>query len=311
MAMTCKQQQEKVEETVLQPIDKWVQKQEQQCRNEQCNWWMLCLNKLFCWIVWTLVKITLWVTTLVVRWVYRTICTLVSLVVGLVAWIFGDSTLITQAIADLWELVKDGFYTFVGAVIYYALFIVDGIQSILGIQEKKRPLTERERGLLWKVFRNSLNYNAISIVNGKAGILGVSGRPFTMGFTIYMPSNNDALLVHECVHVWQFQFEGTKYIGNSALNQLDSMLINKGYEPYSWTNWISAGNSWYTLKSAEAQAQFIQDVFTEGEFVFIDKTIPSDSTPGAFFREEEETGHNKFSDYTAIANEAWRIIRTG
>jgi hypothetical protein len=209
------------------------------------------------------------------------------------------------------EMVKDGLCTIVGAVIYYALFIVDGIQSILGIQKRKRPLTERERGILWKVFRNSLNYNAISIVNGKAGILGVSGRAFTMGFTIYLPTNNEAVLVHECVHVWQFQVEGTKYIGNSVLNQLDSMIINKGYEPYSWANWIGAGNSWSTLKSAEAQAQFIQDVFTKGEFVFIDKTIPSDSTPGAFFKEEEETGHNKFSDYTDIANEAWRIIRTG
>ncbi len=129
-------------------------------------------------------------------------------------------------------LVKDGFYTMVGAVIYYALYIVDGIQSILGIQKKKRPLSEEERAILWKVFRNSLNYNAISVVNGKAGILGVSGRAFTMGFTVYLPSNSDAFLVHECVHVWQFQVEGTKYIGNSALNQLESMLINRGYDPY-------------------------------------------------------------------------------
>lgn len=311
MALTCKQQQEKVEETVLQPIDKWVQKQEQQCRNEPCNWWTLCLNKLFCWIVWAMVKISLWVATLVVRWVYRTVCTLVSLVIGLVALIFGNGELIKQALGDLWELAKDGFYTFVGAIIYYALYIVDGIQSILGIQKKKRPLTEGERGILWKVFRNSLNYNAISIVNGKAGLLSSSGRAFTMGFKIYLPANNDATLVHECVHVWQFQFEGTKYIGNSVLNQLDSMLISKGYDPYSWVNWISAGNSWYTLKSAEAQAQFIQDVFTKGEFVFIDKTILPDKTHGAFFKEEEETGHNKFADYTGVANEAWRIIRTG
>ena len=315
MALTCKQQQEKIEETVLQPIDQWVQKQEQQCRNEPCNWWMLCLNKLFCWIVWTMLKITLWVTTLVVRWVYRTVCTLVSLVVGLVALIFGNVEIIKQALGDLWELVKDAFYTIVGAAIYGAIYIVDGIQSILRIQEKKRRLTERERGILWKVFRNSLNYNAISIVDGNAGLLSVSGRAFTMGFNIYMPSYNETTLVHECVHVWQFQFEGTKYIGNSALNQFDSMFISKGYKPYSWVNSISASNSWYTLKSVEAQAQFIEDVFTDGEFVFIDKTILPDKTPGAFFKEEKETGHNKFEykgvDFTGIANEAWRIIRTG
>src|SRR5436190_21788050 len=115
-------------------------------------------------------------------------------------------------------MVKDGLYRIVGAVIYYALYIVDGIQSILGIQKKKRRLTEQERGVLSKVFRNSLNYNAISIVDGKAGILSVSGRAFTMGFTIYLPANVEATLVHECVHVWQFQFGGTKYIGNSVMN---------------------------------------------------------------------------------------------
>ena len=209
------------------------------------------------------------------------------------------------------KLAKDGLCTIVGAVIYYALYIVDGIQSILGIQNKKRRLTERERGILGKVFRDSLNYSAISIVDGKAGLLSISGRAFTMGFTIYMPSSDDETLVHECVHVWQFQSEGTRYIGNSALNQFDSMFIHKGYDPYSWVSWISAGNSWYTLKSAEAQAQFIEDVFRNGEFVFIDETIPTDTTLGAFFKEEDETGHNWFGDHTAIANDAWRIIRTG
>lgn len=64
MAMTCKEQQERVEETVLQPIDQWVEQQEQRCSTEPCNWWMLCLNKVVCWVVTTLVKVTLWVTTL-------------------------------------------------------------------------------------------------------------------------------------------------------------------------------------------------------------------------------------------------------
>jgi hypothetical protein len=311
----CKQQQEKIEETVLQPMDQWVQKQEQQCKNEPCKWWMLCLNKLICWIVWAAVKITVWVTAIAVRWVYRTVCTLVSLVVGLVALIFGNVEIIKQALSDLWELAKDAFYTSVGAVIYGAIYIVDGIQSILGIQKKKRKLTERERGVLWKVFRNSLNYNAISIVDGNAGLLGVSGRAFTMGFNIYMPSYSDTTLVHECVHVWQFQFEGTKYIGNSALNQFDSMFISKGYTPYSWVDAINAGNSWYTLKSVEAQAQCIEDVFSDGEFVYYDPALLADTTPGAFFKEDSRTGHNEFEyggdNYTRMANEAWRIIRTG
>lgn len=69
MAESCKQQQERIEETVLQPIDQWVERQEENCRNEPCIWWMLCLNKLVCAIVTVLAKVTLWVTTVVVRWV--------------------------------------------------------------------------------------------------------------------------------------------------------------------------------------------------------------------------------------------------
>ena len=315
MALSCKQQEEKIEETVLQPVDQWVQKQEQQCKDAPCNWWMLCLNKLICWIVWTAVKISLWVLTLVVRWIYRTVCTLVMLVVGLVALIFGNVDIIQQAFRDIWELVKDVFYTSIGVVIYYALLIVDGIQSILGIQKKKRPLTELERGILWKVFRNLLNYNAISIIDGNAGLLTMSNRALTMGFNIYLPSYSLKTLVHECVHVWQFQFEGTKYIGQSALTQLDSMLFSKGYHPYDWVGPISTTKSWYLLKSVEAQAQFIEDVFSGGKFIFLDKAILPDKSPGAFFKEDKETGHNNFEykgpDYTVIANEAWRILRTG
>src|SRR5438552_3386848 len=110
MAESCKQQQERIEESVLQPIDTWVTQQEQRCRDEPCNWWTLCLNKLLCWVVVGLVKVCLWVTTIIVRWVYRLVCTVVSLVIGLLALLVGDSTILAQAVKDLWELAKDGTY---------------------------------------------------------------------------------------------------------------------------------------------------------------------------------------------------------
>src|SRR3954451_21195270 len=100
MAESCKQQQERIEETVLEPIDTWVNQQEQKCRDERCNWWTLCLNKLFCWIVVVLVKVSLWVVTIVVRWVYRLVCTLVMLVIGLLALLIGNTAILAQAIGD-------------------------------------------------------------------------------------------------------------------------------------------------------------------------------------------------------------------
>jgi len=314
MAESCKQQQESIEETVLQPIDTWVTQQQQQCQDEPCNWWTLCLNKVFCWIVVALVKVSLWVTTIVVRWVYRLVCTIVMLVVGLVALLGGNSSILTQAIGDLWELIKDATYTVIGLVIFVALRIVDLVQSALGTQPGKRPLTERERSILFPIFRDSLNYNAIELVVGPAGILTTSGRAFTMGFTIYLPSYSEQTLVHECVHTWQFEFQGFRYIGNSTLNQLDSMVFDKGYQPYDWKTRLDAGDSWYTIKSAEAQAQFIEDVYAVGRFDFDAAGEPDDVTPGAFFNGNAKLGHNVFQwagmTYTEQANAAWRIIRT-
>jgi hypothetical protein len=315
MAESCKQQQERIEETVLQPIDTWVAQQEQQCRDEPCNWWMLCLNKVFCWIVVALVKVTLWVTTIVVRWVYRLVCTAVMLVVGLLALLTGDTTVLAQAVGDVWELIKDGTYAAIGLVIFVALRIVDLVQSALGLQPGKRHLTEHERSILAPIFRNSLNYNAIELVVGPAGILTTSGRAFTMGFTIYLPTYSEQTLVHECVHTWQFEFRGFQYIGNSALNQLDSIAFNKGYKPYDWKPRLDAGDTWYTLKSVEAQAKFIEDVYASGLFDFEEAGAPDDATPGAFFKEDAKLGHNVFqwsgTSYTEQANAAWRIIRTG
>jgi len=315
MAESCKQQQERIEETVLQPIDKWVAQQEQKCRNEPCNWWTLCLNKLFCWIVVALVKVSLWVTTLVVRWLYRMVCTVVSLVIGLLALLTGNTSLLGDALKDLWELTKDGIYAAIGTLIFVALRIVDLVQSAVGVQPSKRHVTEKERAILFPIFRNSLNYNAIELVVGSAGILTTSGRPFTMGFTIYLPAYSVQDLVHECVHTWQFEFRGFGYIGNSALNQLDQIAFHPSYDPYVWKTHLDAGDSWYTLKSAEAQAKFIEHVYALGRFDFAEPGVLDLVTPGAFFTEDADLGHNVFEfdtmPYTEQANAAWRIIRTG
>lgn len=314
MAMSCREQAERVEETVLQPVDQWVEQQEQRCRDEPCNWWTLCLNKLFCWMAVVLVKVTLWVVTITVRWVYRTVCTVVTAVVGLVALVFGNTDILLQALKDLWTLVKDSFYSAIGTVIFVALRIVDLVQTAFRLQPAKRRLTERERAILRPIFQESLNYNAIELVVGQAGILTAFGRAFTMGRTIYLPSYGEKTLVHECVHVWQFQFGGFRYIGNSALHQLDSLVFSRSYQLYSWRPRLDAGESWFTLGSVEAQAKFIEDVYEDGIFDFNDLELADETDPGAFFR-EDETGKNAFLVggvvYTLQANAAWRIVRTG
>ena len=313
--MSCKTEQEKVEEEVLQPVYQWVEQQEQRCREEECKWWMLCLNKLVCWLVTVLAKVTVWVLMVVVRWVYRVVCTVVKVVYGILAMFTLNFEPIEEAAGEVWELVKDVFYTATGFVIYYALRIVDIVQTAVGLQEKARKLTAAERRVLYPIFRDSLVYDLIRVVEGNAGLLGISGAPYTMGWTMYIPSTlYNGLLVHESVHIWQFQFEGTRYIGNSAFHQLDRKVFSPGYNPYVWRTRIDAGATWYTLGSAEAQAEFIEDVFLRGEFVPVDPEIPPDVGNGAFFREDAVAGMNQFIfegvNYTAQANDAWLIVRT-
>src|SRR5262249_27027997 len=148
------------------------------------------------------------ISKVVVRLVYTTVCTVVSLLIGLVALLFGNTDILVQAVKDLWQLAKDVFYTATGLVIFVALRLVDIFQSVFKLQPAKRRLTERERAILRPIFGESLYYDAIELVVGPAGILTTSGRAFTMGTTIYLPVYSEHTLVHECVHVWQFLYEG-------------------------------------------------------------------------------------------------------
>jgi len=257
-----------------------------------------------------MVKVVVWVTMLLIRVVYRIVCTVISLVLGLLALLIGNTDILEQAINDLVELAKDAFYFVLGALIFVALRIVDIFQSVARLQPAKRPLTKREREILRPIFDDSIFYNLIEVVDGSAGVLTFSGRAVTMSFTIYLPSYSERTLVHECVHVWQFQYGGFGYIGNSAMNQ----LLQGGAE-YDWKPGLDAGESWYTLQSIEAQANFVDDVWGEGHFNFADPGVPADFTPGAFFREEDAAlGSNAFirdgDIYTNQANDAWRILRT-
>lgn len=71
---------------------------------------------------------------------------------------------------------------------------------------------------------------------GFSGILSVSGRPFTLGNTIFAKGNDfttdygKSTLVHETAHVWQHQQRGTAYIVNSIFAQ-----IQHGSGAYDYT----------------------------------------------------------------------------
>ncbi|MCA8957176.1 MAG: hypothetical protein KDC87_13965 [Planctomycetes bacterium] len=105
----CREIQEWIEEKVSKPVEEWEDRQEERCKKEKCKWWMLCLNKLFCWLVWVTVKVVRWVVVTVGKWVTRTVCTLISLVIALVvALAVGLWNIVVGIVTWDWARVWDG-----------------------------------------------------------------------------------------------------------------------------------------------------------------------------------------------------------
>lgn len=66
-----------IQQEIITPLETWVSQEEQRCREQKCNYWCLCCNKWFCWLVTVLVSVITWVVTVVGKWVVETICRLI------------------------------------------------------------------------------------------------------------------------------------------------------------------------------------------------------------------------------------------
>jgi hypothetical protein len=185
----------------------------------------------------------------------------------------------------------------VGGTVAAAGRAVGAVQSAVGLQARARPLTDEEAAILRRVYRGALDVAPIRIVEGRSGLFGLSGRPFTLGNCIYLKKFDTArwmdVLVHEACHVRQYQHEGTRYVGGSLIGQLRGGA-------YDWRAERRGGKAWRSF-GPEAQAQLIQDLFGHG-------SRGSDNRPGAFFGDEPLTADVSFvdggADLTAFARES-------
>jgi hypothetical protein len=122
-----------VETQVEQPIETWENQQEQRCRDEPCNWWTLCLNKLFCWLVWVLVKVVRFVLVTVGKWVARIVCTVVNFILDVAAFLV-ELILSIPIIGGLIRTVLN----WVTEVVWRIVGLVDFLGSLLGIRPRKK-----------------------------------------------------------------------------------------------------------------------------------------------------------------------------
>ncbi len=77
MALVCWEIVERIEETVWEPVEEWVERREKKCKKKKCKKVCLCCNKWFCWIETFLEKVVTWVAKQVVNFVTRTVCEIV------------------------------------------------------------------------------------------------------------------------------------------------------------------------------------------------------------------------------------------
>ena len=130
---SCREVQDWIETQIEQPIEAWENQQEQRCRNEPCNWWTLCLNKLFCWLAWVLVKVVRWVLVTVGKWVVRVVCTVVNIVLdiaGLIVSLILSIPILGGIIRTVLNWVTEVGWRLVGGV--------DFLGSLVGIRPRKK-----------------------------------------------------------------------------------------------------------------------------------------------------------------------------
>jgi hypothetical protein len=110
MALVCTQIQEWVEEQVSKPIEEWEEQQEKKCKDypwyDPRGW--------VCWFVTILVKVVRWVVVTVGKWVTRTVCKVIAVVVEAVGAILGGLWDVIAGIFTLdWRRILDGLLNIV------------------------------------------------------------------------------------------------------------------------------------------------------------------------------------------------------
>lgn len=224
---------------------------------------------------------------------------LIKIIGGIFTWQGG---IILQGIWDIFSSV-------IGTIIVVLGKIIALIQSIFYLQGFERPLTEQETSELRKVFKSSLNYYVIRIIEGHAGLYGLSPRPFTLGNTIYLKSVvlTIDLLVHETTHVWQYQQTSVRYATDALTAQWfvpDAYNWESEINIHNKTNWTEFNN--------EAQAEFFQDLWRLGK-LRDDSGAVIQTGNGSYFSADTKKTFGYFEvsgvDYTSIADNAVKTVR--
>lgn len=177
--------------------------------------------------------------------------------------------------------------------------VLSGVQTRLGLEPVGVWLDPKQLAELRKVFGDSIDYERVRLKVGRLGLLGLPGRPFVLGHTLYVPrdiprTSSGALqlpmhlLIQEMGHVWQYQAGGTDYVCET----LWSRWFGEGVD---WRTALDADRSWGEL-DPEQQVRLLKVAYARSGYF---------EAPGQRFI-DEDTG----VDYTGQLEQALEQLRT-
>jgi hypothetical protein len=171
-----------------------------------------------------------------------------------------------------------------------------------------RPLQDSEVLLLRKVFAESLHYPPVRLTRMNTLVEAINGsRAFTLATTIHLPAKAynslaqyPSLLVHEMVHVWQYQHTGWNYATNALWAQT-------GGDGYDFAKALRQGKPWRKMNS-EQQAQMIQEAFRGVYFDTPDALFGLLNNKACLVRPSPKPPEG-FIDYTSVLVDAVALLR--
>lgn len=212
---------------------------------------------------------------------------------GLVGGVIGGLIKVIGGVLTLhWDLALRGLVDIVSSVIggFFSVLAtsLSLVQTIIPYKSDERPLTQKEKDVLKNVFRGSLALYNIRIKN-TSGFETI----FVLGNTIYCTELNIPIriLVHECVHVWQYQNLGYRYLidtlGAQTIFGRDPIDPCTPGSAYDWIAELNRGTTKWEYFNKEAAAQLIEEIWTDGQLTIIEVGITGstdDNSYGAFYR---------------------------
>lgn len=171
-----------------------------------------------------------------------------------------------------------------------------------------RPLLDTEEALLRKVFGAGLKYPPVRLTRMSTIVAAINGsRAFTLRNTLHLPARNynamaqyPSLLVHEMVHVWQYQHDGLSY----APNALWAQVAGDGYD---FAKALRQGKPWRKM-NPEQQAQMIQEAFRAVYFDTANARFGLLKDKGIVVRPSAQPPEG-FTDYTSVLVDAVALLR--